>query len=53
MKLKIVDYLGEIISDLPKSEIGIIKTTLLKNNQEKVRKKLGFLNDKDTFHIDF
>ena len=49
----IVDYLGEIISDLPKSEIGIIKATLLKTNQEKVRKKLGFLNDKDTFHIDF
>ena len=49
----IVDYLGEILSDLPKSEVGIIKTTLLKTNQEKVRKKLGFLNDKDTFHIDF
>jgi len=49
----IADYLGEILSDLPKSEVGIIKTTLLKTNQEKVRKKLGFLNDKDSFHIDF
>ena len=49
----IVDYLGDVLSDLPKNEIGIIKTTLYKNNQLKVRKQLGFLNDKDSFHIDF
>ncbi|APZ45963.1 amidohydrolase [Polaribacter reichenbachii] len=47
----IVDYLGDEISNLPKNEIGIIEATLIKNSQQKVRKQLGFLNDKDDFNI--
>ena len=47
----IVDYLGDEISNLPKNEIGIIEATLIKNSQQKIRKQLGFLNDKDDFNI--
>ncbi len=47
----IVDYLGDEISDVPKNKIDMIEATLDKNNQEKVRQKLGFLNDKDDFNI--
>jgi predicted amidohydrolase len=47
----IVDYLGETVSDLPEGKVGIITTTLEKENQDLIRKKLGFLNDKDQFEI--
>ncbi len=47
----IVDYLGDEISDVPKNKIDMIEATLNNNNHEKVREKLGFLNDKDNFNI--
>ncbi|WP_397444796.1 amidohydrolase [Polaribacter sp. R77954] len=47
----IIDSLGDEISYLPKNEIGIIEATLIKSNQQKIREKLGFLNDKDDFNI--
>ena len=47
----IVDYWGDVLSDLPKNEIGIIKATLDKNYLQKVREQLGFLNDKDDFNV--
>ena len=47
----IVDYLGDEISQLKNNEVGCIKATLLKSNQDKIRQKLGFLNDKDSFKI--
>ena len=48
----IVDYLGNELSALEANEIGNIKAILKKNEQEKVRTKLGFLNDKDSFTIE-
>ena len=47
----IVDFLGEEISNLKNNEIGIIKATLIKKEQDNIRKELGFLNDKDTFQF--
>jgi predicted amidohydrolase len=47
----IVDYLGETLSDLSEGKSGIITTTLEKENQDLIRKKLGFLNDRDQFEI--
>ncbi|MEO9570594.1 MAG: amidohydrolase [Polaribacter sp.] len=47
----ILDCLGEEIANLKVNEVGIVKTTLNKENQNKIRKKLGFLNDKDSFII--
>ena len=47
----IIDYLGEELSNLKANEIGILNATLRKDNQEKVRGKLGFLNDRDIFKI--
>lgn len=49
----IIDYLGEELSSLTKNEVGIVKATLVKSDQEKVRSKLGFLKDKDAFKINF
>ena len=49
----IVDYFGEEISNLQNNEVGIVKATLVKTEQDRIRKKLGFLNDKDSFKIDF
>lgn len=49
----IIDYLGDELSNLDKNEVGIIKTTLNKSNQNSVREKLGFLTDKDSFNIEF
>lgn len=49
----VVDYLGENLSHLAKNEVGIINAKIDKNHQLKTRKKLGFLNDKDSFSIDF
>lgn len=47
----ILDYMGKELSTLPKNEIGILTTSLSKSDQEKVRDKLGFLKDKDSFKI--
>ena len=49
----IIDYLGAKISSLQKNEVGIISATLEKNKQDTIRKKLGFLNDMDSFKIDY
>ena len=49
----VIDYLGEELSTLPKNEVGILKATLVKSDQKKIREKLGFLNDRDFFKIDF
>lgn len=48
----VVDFLGNELSSLPKSESGIVTATLNKKNQKKTREKLGFLNDRDNFKID-
>ncbi|MGJ8743315.1 amidohydrolase [Polaribacter sp.] len=48
-----LDFLGEEIAHLPKNKVGIITATLDKNEQQKTREKLGFLNDKDDFKIEF
>ena len=47
----IVDYLGETISSLSENETGLISFTIDKDHQNKMREKLGFLNDKDSFSI--
>jgi omega-amidase len=49
----VIDYLGEELSSLQKNEIGIVGATLKKDKQDRVRKKLGFLNDMDSFNIEF
>ena len=49
----IVDFLGEEISNLQPNKYGFIYFTLIKKEQNKVRNKLGFLNDRDTFKIDY
>ena len=49
----LIDYLGEELAALPKNEVGILKATFVKSDQKKIREKLGFLNDKDSFKIDF
>jgi len=49
----IVDFLGEEISNLQPNKYGFIYFTLNKKEQNKVRNKLGFLNDRDTFKIDY
>lgn len=46
-----VDYLGEELSALAKNKVGIISATFYKDKQEEIRKKLGFLNDIDSFKI--
>jgi hypothetical protein len=40
-----------VLSDISKNKIDMIEAALDKKNQEKVREKLGFLNDKDDFNI--
>ena len=47
----IIDYLGVEVSQLKTNEVGCIKATLKKDSQNTIRKKLGFLNDKDSFKI--
>lgn len=47
----IIDYLGQVIANAKDNKEEIIVAELLKTKQEKVRKKLGFLNDKDTFTL--
>ena len=48
---KIINYLGEEIASLPKNQSGIVSCILSKKNQEKIRGKLGFLNDRDSFSV--
>lgn len=47
----IVDYLGETLSKLNRSEEGFITAVLKKDKQELIRNKLGFLKDRDSFLI--
>jgi omega-amidase len=47
----IIDYLGTEISNLPKNEIGVVSATIDRKNQDKIRTKLGFLNDMDSFTV--
>jgi len=47
----ILNCLGEELSALKKNENGIIKATLVKTEQERIRERLGFLNDRDAFKI--
>ncbi|MBT5098834.1 MAG: nitrilase family protein, partial [Polaribacter sp.] len=47
----VVNCLGEALSSLKKEEIGIVKATLVKTEQDGIRERLGFLNDKDAFKI--
>ena len=47
----IVNFFGEETSKLKNNEVGIIKSSLVKTDQDYNRKKMGFLNDKDTFKI--
>lgn len=48
----VIDFLGDEISSLPKNEVGILSAVFSKKSQEKVREKLGFLNDRDSFTVD-
>lgn len=47
----IINPVGEILSELPENEEGIIKATFRKSELKEIRNKLGFLNDKDQFTI--
>jgi predicted amidohydrolase len=47
----IVDYLGEELSFLRNNEVGIVSAVIEKVTQKTVRKKFGFLSDKDSFSI--
>jgi omega-amidase len=47
----LIDYLGKELSSLEKNELGIVTATFVKSDQDKIRKKLGFLTDKDSFKI--
>ncbi|QVY64277.1 nitrilase family protein [Polaribacter sp. Q13] len=45
----VIDFFGEELSNLKKNEVGIVKATLLKSEQNRIREKMGFLNDRDSF----
>ncbi|MCL7762300.1 nitrilase family protein [Polaribacter sp. Z014] len=45
----IIDFFGEEISNLENNEVGIVKATLIKTEQNRIREKMGFLNDRDSF----
>jgi omega-amidase len=47
----LIDYLGEELSNLKKDEVGIVSATFVKSDQDRIRNKLGFLTDKDSFLI--
>jgi predicted amidohydrolase len=47
----ILNYFGEILSDLEKDRVGIVSATIDKEQQELKRAKLGFLRDMDAFKI--
>lgn len=48
----IVNYFGNVSASLKNKEVGILKATLIKTEQNKIREKLGFLKDKDFFELD-
>lgn len=48
---QIVDYLGKYIIE-PQTSEGVFYAELDKKPQNKIREKLGFLNDRDNFKID-
>jgi predicted amidohydrolase len=45
----VVDFFGEEISFLENNDIGIVKATLVKSEQDRIREKMDFLNDRDSF----
>jgi omega-amidase len=47
----LINYLGEELSNLKKDEVGIVSATFVKSDQDRIRNKLGFLTDKDSFLI--
>jgi omega-amidase len=47
----LIDCLGEELSSLKEGEVGIVRATFVKSEQDRIRKKLGFLRDKDFFII--
>ena len=47
----ILNCMGEELSTLKKNENGIVKATLVKTEQNSIRERLGFLNDKEAFKI--
>jgi len=47
----LIDCLGETLSSLKKNEVGIVTANFVKSEQDRIRKKLGFLADKDSFKI--
>lgn len=47
----ILNYFGEILSDLEKGTAGTVRATIDQEPQELTRAKLGFLKDMDTFEI--
>jgi predicted amidohydrolase len=47
----LLDSLGEVLSSLKENEVGIVSAFLVKSEQDRIRKKLGFLTDKDSFII--
>jgi predicted amidohydrolase len=49
----VVDFLGDELSNIENNSIGIVAATIIKSDQDNARKKLDFLNDKDTFEIEF
>ncbi|WP_158839464.1 nitrilase family protein [Polaribacter sp. L3A8] len=49
----VLNFLGDELSQLENNKVGLVTVTLVKTEQDSVRKKLGFLNDMDTFNIDF
>jgi omega-amidase len=47
----LIDCLGETLSSLKKNEVGIVTANFVKSEQDRIREKLGFLADKDSFKI--
>jgi predicted amidohydrolase len=47
----LLDSLGETLSSLKENEVGIVSAYFVKSEQDRTRKKLGFLADKDSFII--
>jgi predicted amidohydrolase len=47
----LINSLGEELSSLKKNEVGIVSASFVKSEQDRIRKKLGFLTDKDAFKI--
>jgi predicted amidohydrolase len=47
----LIDCLGKELSSLKENEVGIITANFVKSEQDRIRKKLDFLADKDSFKI--